>query len=86
MSAVDAAEARLAPLEETSPCLQWTLNNDAPIYVQNVRLTNDGGSHHSNWFAVPAGRIASAASVPAFTSTQRCTMPSPPQAKIVSAP
>ena len=26
------------------------------------------------------------ASVPAITSTQRCTMPSPPQAKIVSAP
>ncbi|MBC8070913.1 MAG: hypothetical protein IAG13_21475, partial [Deltaproteobacteria bacterium] len=48
----------LAPLEETSPCLQWTLNNEAPIYVQTVRLTNDGGSHHSNWFAVPEDAFA----------------------------
>jgi hypothetical protein len=43
----------LAPLEETQPCIQWTLHNEAPIYVQTVRLTNDGGSHHSNWFVVP---------------------------------
>lgn len=43
----------LAPHEETQPCIQWTLHNEQPIYVQTVRLTNDGGSHHSNWFAVP---------------------------------
>ena len=37
-------------------------------------------------FAVPAGRIASRASVPAMASTARCIIPSPPQTKIVSAP
>ena len=36
-------------------------------------------------FAVPAGMIATVASVPARTSTQRCTMPSPPHTKIRSA-
>jgi hypothetical protein len=43
----------LAPLEETEPCVQWTLDNEAALYVQTVRLTNDGASHHSNWFVVP---------------------------------
>ncbi|MBK8715846.1 MAG: hypothetical protein IPN32_14010 [Deltaproteobacteria bacterium] len=43
----------LAPHEETQPCLQWTIGNEQPLYVQTVRLTNDGGSHHSNWFVVP---------------------------------
>jgi hypothetical protein len=43
----------LAPHEETQPCIQWTLHNEQAIYVQTVRLTNDGGSHHSNWFVVP---------------------------------
>jgi len=43
----------LAPLEETEPCMQWTLDNEQPLYLQTVRLTNDGGSHHSNWFIVP---------------------------------
>lgn len=47
----------LAPLEETQPCIQWTLHNEQPIYVQTVRLTNDGGSHHSNWFAVPEDKF-----------------------------
>ena len=36
--------------------------------------------------AVPAGRIASTASEPASASTHRCTMPSPPQTKMSSAP
>ena len=43
----------LGPLEEAQPCLQWTIGNEQPIYVQTVRLVNDGGSHHSNWFVVP---------------------------------
>jgi hypothetical protein len=43
----------LAPLEEAQPCLQWTIGNEASLYVQTVRLVNDGGSHHSNWFVVP---------------------------------
>lgn len=43
----------LQPREETQPCLQWTIGNEQPLYVQTVRLTNDGASHHSNWFVVP---------------------------------
>ena len=35
---------------------------------------------------MPAGRIAIVASVPASASTQRCTMPSPPQTNTRSAP
>src|ERR1700722_3710609 len=37
-------------------------------------------------FAVPAGRIATAVSVPATASMQRWTVPSPPQANTTSAP
>ena len=40
----------------------------------------------ANRFAVPAGMIARLAFEPASTSTQRCTIPSPPQAKTSSAP
>jgi hypothetical protein len=44
---------QLAGLEETEPCMSWTLENEQALYVQTVRLVNDGASHHSNWFAVP---------------------------------
>src|SRR3954454_3393622 len=37
-------------------------------------------------FEVPAGSMATAVSVPASASTQRCTVPSPPQTNITSAP
>ena len=37
-------------------------------------------------FAVPAGRMATAVSVPATASMQRWTVPSPPQANSTSAP
>ncbi|MEX1362717.1 MAG: hypothetical protein AB1Z98_06295 [Nannocystaceae bacterium] len=43
----------LDPLEETQPCIQWTLNNEEPVYISSVTLTNQGGFHHSNWFIVP---------------------------------
>ena len=43
----------LDPFEERSPCVQWTLNNDAPLYVEKVTLSNNGAYHHSNWFVVP---------------------------------
>lgn len=43
----------LEPFEEVSPCVVWTLDNEAPIYVNEVVLANDGAFHHSNWFAVP---------------------------------
>jgi len=43
----------LAPHEEIQPCIQWTLDNVAPVYVQAVTMANDGGFHHSNWFVIP---------------------------------
>ncbi len=43
----------LAPAEEIQPCIQWTIGNDEPVYINKVTMTNDGGYHHSNWFVVP---------------------------------
>ncbi len=43
----------LAPFEETEPCVQWTLHNEEPLYLQAVTLSNLGYYHHSNWFVVP---------------------------------
>lgn len=43
----------LDPGEEVVPCVQWTLNNEKPLYVNEVTLANGGGFHHSNWFVVP---------------------------------
>ncbi len=34
-------------------CQSWTIGNDEPIYVREVRAENDGAWHHSNWFFVP---------------------------------
>ena len=39
--------------EETIECFSWTLNNEAPLYVQAVDFDNLGSFHHSNWFVVP---------------------------------
>lgn len=44
----------LAPFEEqTDTCVQITLHNKEPIYVNAVELTTGPGFHHSNWFYVP---------------------------------
>jgi hypothetical protein len=43
----------LQPFEEITPCVSWTLDNDEPLYVQTVTLSNEGSFHHSNWFVVP---------------------------------
>lgn len=48
----------LGPGEEVIPCVQWTLNNDKPLYVNSVTLANGGGYHHSNWFVVPENYAA----------------------------
>ncbi len=48
----------MAPFEEVEPCVQWTLGNEAPIYVNTVTLANDGGFHHSNWLVVPETSFA----------------------------
>lgn len=39
--------------EETMTCYSWTVDNDAPLYVQAVDFQNGGSFHHSNWFVVP---------------------------------
>ncbi len=39
--------------EIASQCVVWTLNNDEPLYVNKVNLSNGGAFHHSNWFVVP---------------------------------
>lgn len=46
-------EVTLAPFEESLPCISWTLNNDEALYVQRIRIANEGGFHHSNWYIVP---------------------------------
>ncbi|EDM79154.1 hypothetical protein PPSIR1_27348 [Plesiocystis pacifica SIR-1] len=48
----------LTPFEEIEPCAQWTLDNEAPVYVQAVTLSNLGYFHHSNWFVVPEDEFA----------------------------
>jgi hypothetical protein len=39
--------------EETIPCVQWSLDNEEPLYVNSVAMANRGGFHHSNWYVVP---------------------------------
>src|SRR5688572_16689814 len=44
----------LAPGEEhDSRCVSVTLDNDLPMFVNEVSLTTGDGFHHSNWFWVP---------------------------------
>src|SRR5262249_13404304 len=44
----------LAPGDEaTGQCVSATLNNDQPLYINQVELTTGPGFHHSNWFWVP---------------------------------
>lgn len=48
----------IAPSQEVSDqCIQITLHNDAPIYVNQVELTTGPGFHHSNWFYVPENKF-----------------------------
>lgn len=42
-----------AGAEDTSLCVQISLHNDAPLYVNTVELNTGPGFHHSNWFFVP---------------------------------
>lgn len=39
--------------ELADQCVSVTLDNDAPIYVNQVELSTGPGFHHSNWFWVP---------------------------------
>jgi hypothetical protein len=47
------APTLLAPAQERTACYSWTLDNDAPLYVDTVAFANLGAFHHSNWFVVP---------------------------------
>jgi hypothetical protein len=39
----------LPPHEDnTSRCVQWSVGNEKPLYVQAVKLANRGSFHHSN--------------------------------------
>jgi hypothetical protein len=42
-----------AQQEDTSLCVQITLHNTEPVYVNTVELDTGPGFHHSNWFFVP---------------------------------
>jgi hypothetical protein len=39
--------------EIVSECVQISLHNDAPVYVNTVELTTGPGFHHSNWTYIP---------------------------------
>lgn len=39
--------------EDTTHCVQITLHNDKPLFVNKVELTTGPGFHHSNWLFVP---------------------------------
>lgn len=50
----DFPDFTLAAGEEVnSQCVAWTLDNDKPLYVATVTVSNEGSYHHSNWFVVP---------------------------------
>ena len=44
--------------EITDSCVSITLDNDEPIYINEVELTTGPGFHHSNWFWVPQNQFA----------------------------
>jgi hypothetical protein len=55
----DFGEYTLGPAQEVaSQCVAWTLNNEKPLYVSTVTVSNRGAYHHSNWFVVPEDRYA----------------------------
>lgn len=39
--------------EQYDRCVSWTLNNDEPVFANQVALATGSGFHHSNWFWVP---------------------------------
>ncbi len=43
----------LDAFEEANLCIAWTLQNDAPLYLQALRMRNGGSVHHANWYVVP---------------------------------
>jgi len=49
----------LQPGEELNgSCVQISLHNEEPLYINSVELTSGPGFHHSNWFYVPETTFA----------------------------
>src|SRR5687768_9344391 len=44
--------------ESTGLCAAWRLDNQRPIYVNQVDMQAGAGWHHSNWFFVPEGTFS----------------------------
>jgi len=44
--------------ESTDLCASWRLDNDRPLYVNQVEMEAGSGWHHSNWFFVPEGTFS----------------------------
>lgn len=44
--------------EDTEKCVSITLDNDEPLYINQVELTTGPGFHHSNWLFVPEHSFA----------------------------
>src|SRR5688572_13660857 len=44
--------------EQYDKCVSWTLDNDEPIYANQIALATGAGFHHSNWFWVPDSEYA----------------------------
>ena len=50
---------RVAPASEsTGQCAAWRLDNDRPLYINQVEMAAGAGWHHSNWFFVPEGTFS----------------------------
>ena len=41
--------------ESTDQCASWRLDNQRPLYINQVEMDAGTGWHHSNWFFVPEG-------------------------------
>lgn len=57
--------------EETMNCNSWTVDNDAPLYVQSIDFQNAGSFHHCNWFVVPEATSAALAGTVLFAQSTR---------------
>jgi hypothetical protein len=50
---------RVAPAtESTGQCAAWRLDNERPLYINQVEMDAGPGWHHSNWFFVPEGTFS----------------------------
>jgi hypothetical protein len=63
----------IQPNQEISDqCVQITLNNDQPVYINSVELNTGPGFHHSNWFYVRADGPGVVGAFPGPDGTFKC--------------